>query len=733
MEGQNEGNHGDEVAEIGDGEAVLSGAPVPPAGWRGEAPGATAMPVTDVMALLQAMREEQLDTLKRIADGVQQLQSQVMVLGESVTASEGNTSMILSRLAALEVRMGANPVPMNPHDRMAMTPYHIQPQIQQGVRAGGRVGGGVGTGSVAGMPAFAASAQAGSSPPVAAKVPLPPPVAVAEPGRVPTWQGRAEPEPARTHFMRTASPHARPSAATSKPLPPARPAQAAARGVEAGGSNGGGRGEGDTEASKEAARKEAKRLAFMEDRARIQARISAKKGGGKEPAGAKPAPTSASPPSEKVGVVQTQPQFESLSARTPAAGLSTPFATPSDGGGLFSNSPSFLDDEDGSGKTRAGEKDEAAAWLEREKEQREQRERARREEEERVERQRAEAKRLKEEEQARKVREAEEARAREKTRREAEAKKQAKTRVLMSSLFDKGDGDDGNSLFGGLGGATLPVFTDESNDHNDFATSAGGTERATKIPVVLASSVSTLASPPPSSGGGLFGGIEEPTAAGHGGKQGPPFAEQFSSPMEEGPPTRMAPGVVVEAESSGLFDSLPPPSQASNNFTSSSIVATALSDRVADEMDDFLSTLETAGASAPIGGGTSTATGVRDSIFGDDEFAGGGNDDGIFSSLPKVETNRGAAGRDASAAQSGAGTSLFDRAEFSIDSGDDDGENVFVGGVGGAGGVKRGGGDKFGASFMSAMADADLSLSGDDGKPGGGKGADREGMVEVTL
>lgn len=35
------------------------------------------------------------------------------------------------------------------------------------------------------------------------------------------------------------------------------------------------------------------------------------------------------------------------------------------------------------------------------------------------------------------VREAEEARARDKARREAEAKKQAKTRVLMSSLFDK--------------------------------------------------------------------------------------------------------------------------------------------------------------------------------------------------------------------------------------------------------------------------------------------------------
>lgn len=64
---------------------------------------------------------------------------------------------------------------------------------------------------------------------------------------------------------------ARPSPATSNPLPPAGAAsQAAARGVEAGGVEGRGGGGSDAEASKEAARKEAKRLAFMEDRARIQ-------------------------------------------------------------------------------------------------------------------------------------------------------------------------------------------------------------------------------------------------------------------------------------------------------------------------------------------------------------------------------------------------------------------------------------------------------------------------------
>lgn len=77
--------------------------------------------------------------------------------------------------------------PMNPHDRTATPPYQIQPQLQQDARAGGLVGGGaLGTGSVARIPAFAATAQAGPSPPMAGKVPLPPPAAVAEPGRAPT-------------------------------------------------------------------------------------------------------------------------------------------------------------------------------------------------------------------------------------------------------------------------------------------------------------------------------------------------------------------------------------------------------------------------------------------------------------------------------------------------------------------------------------------------------------------
>lgn len=44
------------------------------------------------------------------------------------------------------------------------------------------------------------------------------------------------------------------------------------------------------------------------------------------------------------------------------------------------------------------------------------------------------------------VRQAEEARAREKARREAEAKKKAKTRVLMSSLFDKASSEVGDQF-----------------------------------------------------------------------------------------------------------------------------------------------------------------------------------------------------------------------------------------------------------------------------------------------
>lgn len=73
------------------------------------------------------------------------------------------------------------------------------------------------------------------------------------------------PHPVRRGLLQQAGP----PPATNKPFQPAGPTQAAARAV-AGGVEGARRGEGDAEFSKEAARKEAKRLAFMEDRARIQ-------------------------------------------------------------------------------------------------------------------------------------------------------------------------------------------------------------------------------------------------------------------------------------------------------------------------------------------------------------------------------------------------------------------------------------------------------------------------------
>ncbi|CAM9981145.1 unnamed protein product [Pylaiella littoralis] len=819
------------------------------------------MPVADVMALLQAMREEQLDSLKRIADGVQQLQSQVMVLGESASASEGNTSLVLDRLAALEVRIGSIPVPMKPaFDRAPPYPTQQQQQprprpfVNQDVHAGGGVGVGVGgigvgigRGSIARIPDFAAPIEAAPPSPVSRTAPPPPPpAAVPGPGRVPTWQGRGEPEPARPHFMRNASPkQAAPVGEAAAPAP-----AAAAWSAETTTGGGGREGEGFTAgvSSEEAARKEAKRLAFMEDRARIQARIATAKGGGGSAPRPAP-PTNASPPAPAAQpreTVQTQPRFEAPLARAPAAGLSSLLATPGgDGGGLFSDSPSFLDGADEGGKTAAvaaavtgagaepgAGGDMASTWLEREKEQRDKRERARREEEERVERQRAEAKRRREEEEAKKLREAEEARAREEARREAEAKKQAKTRVLMSSLFDKAN--DGNSLFGGLGGPSLLVFDDNGNGKMNRPGGGGGggassrTEQAAKRPAASASPpVSEEPSPRPLSGecGGLFGGTEEPTAASSrsamfGGIEEPtaapsrggmfdnlgaPLAERASSPMTGGAAERkgnsgggggggmfvLSPrqlashagaddggrgegssGKDIGGAESGLFDSSPSvggtTSMSSSQpirtvgaaspktiFASADIVAT-------DEIDDFLSTLDTAGAPAPSGGGgssttaTATATAsasaaaaVRSSIFGDDEFSGGGgSNDDIFSSAYPSAAGRSAAsssgglgglggsggGRNNgdSRAFASAGTSLFDRpTQFSIDSGDDDVGNVFGGAGGDSGGANIGGAESDRTSFLTALGDIDLSVGGDDS--GEGDAADREGMVEVVL
>lgn len=112
-----------------------------------------------------------------------------------------------------------------------------------------------------------------------------------------------------------------------------------------------------------------------------QARIAAMKGGGEAPTDAKPVPTSTNAPkseAEKQGTVQKQSLFDSPPAKAPAVGLSSPFGTSGAGSGVFAGSSSFLDRDN-----KANTGDEAADWLEREKEQRDQRERARREEEER--------------------------------------------------------------------------------------------------------------------------------------------------------------------------------------------------------------------------------------------------------------------------------------------------------------------------------------------------------------
>ncbi|CAM9412406.1 unnamed protein product [Scytosiphon promiscuus] len=748
------------------------------------------MPVADVMALLQAMREEQLDSLKKIADGVQQLQSQVMVLGESATASEGNTSLLLDRLASLEVRIGSIPVPMQPQTKAPprVQQQHYQPrqQIRHDARASSGAGG----------PPGGVQGAVKSQPPVARKVPPPPPAAVEEPGRIPTWQARGEPEPHRPHFMRNASPQQKPSSVSSvKTVPTATSSKAVAsptaeRSIGAkGGSSG--------VSPEEAAKKEAKRLAFIEDRARIQARISARNGNGAAPSVGKPAQTTAPPPTPTKGTpatVQAQPRaFE-----TPTAGLSSPFAAPPVGGGAFST------DSRGPGAGSVGgdvgASDDEAAWLEREKVQREERERARREEEQRVERQRAEAKRLREEEEARKIREAEEARKREKARLEAEAKRQAKTRILMSSLFDKAsDEDDGNSLFGGIGGASLPVFHDDStnNHHGGAGAGAGSTDQDEKR-VAPASSITETApntlltglgsgvdNDRGGSGAGLFGGIEEPDA--HRGGMFDAIDDPRSSHLEgdssavRGMSTRKAytmndgrdagGAMLPEAETfpsqsaslsgashtgsrngsesgvepggySGLFDSSPPLESSSSyrgneGSAAMSSRTTATADGPTSEIEDFFSTLQTAEPSAPsvaVDSSGPTAT-ARGSIFEDDDLFGSS----FVANAGRAEAAKKANVKEGARGTSG-GSSLFDRPEFSIESGEDDVGNVFGGGGGGGGGVD---GDGVGmrdasTSFLSAMGDVGLLADEDDGVSRSGAerdgvGAEREGMVEVSL
>ncbi|CAM9110107.1 unnamed protein product [Ectocarpus fasciculatus] len=811
MDGQQEGDHHQAVAEIVEDDLPVQdtlGTDVAKDGTSGADTG--NMPVADVMVLLQAMREEQLDSLKSIADGVQQLQSQVMVLGEFARNSEGRTSLVLDRLARIDARLDPIPMPMKsqttvPPKSRQHQHQHQQSRTQPNIGAG--MGGGVGTdGRARAMNAPQHSSAFGKA------APPPPPATVEDSGRVPTWQGRAEPEPARPHFMRNASPQQKPRASPAKPAP----ATAAATVVPGGGvtagsavapgeASGGGKGEGVS--PEEAARKEAKRLAFMEDRARIQARIAASKGG-------RAAQASSPKPTPKT-TRQSTPADQDIKAQNPEL-FETPSAASGGEGGSFSGSPSFLDGVRGgavgAGAGGGGADDEAEAWLEREREQRGKRERERREEKERVERQLAEAKKLREEEEARKVREAEEARAREKARREAEAKRQAKTRVLMSSLFDKGEEDDGNSLFGGLGGAALPVFHDDDNN-GSRAHDTSLAEQPEEKPVAPASSVSEADDPPLSSGfgsgiggvgGSLFAGIEEPST-GRGGifdevdTPGSPSGDPRSSPMgglssaRQGSSNGGGSGLFPDEEPSlpesrvgagdggdgnvdaqpggysGLFDSSPPlegsSSSLANNADAASTKATVTTlegsatdiigasskatiatttDGVPDEMDDFFSTLE-AGSVSAASTGAATTTATRGSLFEHDDIggAGDGDDDDIFSSAyagvtagtggDSTQSGRGNKGAlfDPSASQS-AGTSLFDRMEFSIDAEDPDGGNVFGGG--GVSGGGRGIGDAS-ASFLSAMGEVDLMTpSGDGGVEGEVEGeADKEGMTEVSL
>lgn len=298
----------------------------------------------------------------------------------------------------------------------------------------------------------------------------------------------------------------------------------------------------------------------------------------------------------------------------------------------------------------------------------------------------------------------------------------------------------------------------------------------------------------PSTGrGGIFDGVDTPGSPGgdprSSPKRGSSSARQGSSngvgsglfPDEEPslPESRVGAGdggdgnvEVQPGGYSGLFDSSPPlegssSSLGNNNAGATSPKATVTmlegsatdiagasskatiattTDGAADEMDDFFSTLEAASVSAPsTGAAANTAT--RGSLFEHDGItgAGDGGDDDIFSSSytgvtggtggDSTQNGRGDKSAlfdlDPSASQS-AGTSLFDRMEFSIDAEDPDGGNVFGGG--GVSGGGRGIGDAS-ASFLSAMGEVDLMTpSGDDGVGGEVEGeADKEGMIEVSL
>lgn len=192
---------------------------------------------------------------------------------------------------------------------------------------------------------------------------------------------------------------------------------------------------------------------------------------------------------------------------------------------------------------------------------------------------------------------------------------------------------------------------------------------------------------------------------------------------------------------SGLFDSSPPLEGSSSSFQGKDGITAADSETTADrptsEIEDFFSTLETAESSAPSGGvdGSGPTAAARASIFGDDD---------LFGSPFVANAGRAEAAKQTNAKEGArgamGGSSLFDRPEFSIESGEDDIGNIFGGGGSGGGGVSSDGVGIRDAStsFLSAMGDVGLLPDEEDGVSGrgaerSGVDADREGMVEVSL
>lgn len=164
-----------------------------------------------------------------------------------------------------------------------------------------------------------------------------------------------------------------------------------------------------------------------------------------------------------------------------------------------------------------------------------------------------------------------------------------------------------------------------------------------------------------------------------------------------------------------------------------------------DEQDDDLLTMPSssavAGGSNPEGSDTGGKIGAerptRGSIFEDDDMGGDedNGDDDIFS-RPNAEkagsSSKASGGMGGVFTGGGRSTSLFERdaGEFSIDSGDDDGMNVFGNSSSSAGKLDHN------TSFLSALGDVDLSPSAgeaDESAGGDKRDPDEEGMVEVSL